>query len=285
MITMLDILAYEFIQRAVVSGVVIALACSTLGLFLVLRRYALFGDALAHVGLSGIAVGIFLNINPTITAYIASILASIGITKVRSATRLHGDTIIAMLLVGSLALAVTLLSISNTLNTNLLSYLFGSILLIGYEDMLIALTASILVIAYVILSRDRLLYITIDEEQARLSGLNVHLINYIFMVLAGIVVVTAIRLVGTLLVSSLIVLPNIAAVMLGKGFKHTLIISPCIAVGAVLFGIVSSYYLDTAASGMIVITNLIITLCVFAYKSIKGERVSIRQIIELSKVN
>lgn len=280
---MLDILAYEFMQRAIISGVVIALACSTLGLFLILRRYALFGDALAHVGLSGIAVGIFLNINPTITAYIASILASIGITKVRSATRLHGDTVIAMLLVGSLAVAVTLLSISNTLNTNLLSYLFGSILLIGYEDMLISLTASILVIAYVILSKDRLLYITIDEEQARLSGLNVHFINYIFIALAGVVVVTAIRLVGTLLVSSLIVLPNITAVMLGKGFRHTLIISPCIAVGAVLIGIVSSYYLDTAASGMIVITNLIITLCVFAYKSIKGEKVSIKQIIGLTK--
>jgi zinc transport system permease protein len=278
---MLDILAYEFMQRAIISGVVIAVACSTLGLFLVLRRYSLFGDVLAHTALSGIAVGIFLNVYPLITALLTSMLASIGITKMKSSTRLSGDTLIAMLLIGSLAVAIVMLSASNGLNVNLLSYLFGSILLIRYEDMIITIIASIAVIAYVTANRDKLLYITMDEEQARLSGLNVQVMNYIFMALASIIVILAIRLVGVLLVSSLIVLPNIAGMMLGKGFRYTLIASPCIAVVAVVTGIVSSYYLNIAASGMIVITNLLITLCILAYKSFKGESIAIRQLIRI----
>jgi zinc transport system permease protein len=278
---MLDILAYEFMQRAIISGVVIAVACSTLGLFLVLRRYSLFGDVLAHTALSGIAVGIFLNVYPLITALLTSMLASIGITKMKSSTRLSGDTLIAMLLIGSLAVAIVMLSASNGLNVNLLSYLFGSILLIRYEDMIVTIIASIAVIAYVTANRDKLLYITMDEEQARLSGLNVQVMNYIFMALASIIVILAIRLVGVLLVSSLIVLPNIAGIMLGKGFRYTLIASPCIAVVAVVTGIVSSYYLNIAASGMIVITNLLITLCILAYKSFKGESIAIRQLIRI----
>jgi zinc transport system permease protein len=278
---MLDILAYEFMQRAIISGVVIAVACSTLGLFLVLRRYSLFGDVLAHTALSGIAVGIFLNVYPLITALLTSMLASIGITKMKSSTRLSGDTLIAMLLIGSLAVAIVMLSASNGLNVNLLSYLFGSILLIRYEDMIVTIIASIAVIAYVTANRDKLLYITMDEEQARLSGLNVQVMNYIFMALASIIVILAIRLVGVLLVSSLIVLPNIAGIVLGKGFRYTLIASPCIAVVAVVTGIVSSYYLNIAASGMIVITNLLITLCILAYKSFKGESIAIRQLIRI----
>jgi zinc transport system permease protein len=278
---MLDILAYEFMQRAIISGVVIAVACSTLGLFLVLRRYSLFGDVLAHTALSGIAVGIFLNVYPLITALLTSMLASIGITKMKSSTRLSGDTLIAMLLIGSLAVAIVMLSASNGLNVNLLSYLFGSILLIRYEDMIVTIIASIAVITYVTANRDKLLYITMDEEQARLSGLNVQVMNYIFMALASIIVILAIRLVGVLLVSSLIVLPNIAGMMLGKGFRYTLIASPCIAVVAVVTGIVSSYYLNIAASGMIVITNLLITLCILAYKSFKGESIAIRQLIRI----
>ncbi len=278
---MLDILTYEFIQRALISGVVIAVACSTLGLFLVLKRYSLFGDVLAHTALSGIAVGIFLNIYPLITALLTSILASIGITKMKSSTRLSGDTLIAMLLVGSLAVAIVMLSASSGLNVNLLSYLFGSILLIRYEDMIVTIIASISVIAYITANRDKLLYITMDEEQARLSGLNVQVMNYIFMVLASIIVILAIRLVGVLLVSSLIVLPNIAGIMLGKGFRYTLIASPCIAVVAVVTGIVSSYYLNIAASGMIVITSLLITLCIFAYKSLRGEGIKIRELIRI----
>jgi zinc transport system permease protein len=278
---MLDILAYEFMQRAIISGVVIAVACSTLGLFLVLRRYSLFGDVLAHTALSGIAVGIFLNVYPLITALLTSMLASIGITKMKSSTRLSGDTLIAMLLIGSLAVAIVMLSASNGLNVNLLSYLFGSILLIRYEDMIVTIIASIAVIAYVTANRDKLLYITMDEEQARLSGLNVQVMNYIFMALTSIIVILAIRLVGVLLVSSLIVLPNIAGMMLGKGFRYTLIASPCIAVVAVVTGIVSSYYLNIAASGMIVITNMLITLCMLAYKSFKEESIAIRQLIRI----
>ena len=267
---MLDILTYGFIQRALLTGVIIGVACSMLGLFLVLRRYSLFGDALAHTALTGIAMGIFLNIYPLLTTLVTSTLASLGIAKLRSSIKIQGDVLIAILLIAGVATAVVLLSISKSMNVSILSYLFGSILLIGSEDVLVVMIAGLMVIASIIAYRDKLLHITIDEDQARISGINVGMMNYLFMVLASIIIIIAIRLVGILLVSSLIVLPNVAAMMLGTGFKRTLLISPCIAVVSVIMGIFISYNLDIAVSGMIVVMNLIIIAGMVMYTKVRS---------------
>ena len=258
----MELFSYIFMQKALLSGIAISIACSMLGLFLVMRRYSLFGDAMAHVALSGIAIGIFLNIYPLWTSLITSIIASLGITKLRRSTRLQGDIVIAVLLITGIAVAVLLISISDGFTTDLFSYLFGSIFLISDEDFIAAIIASIVIIGSLFVLREKLFFIALDEEQAKISGIKVELIDYIFMILASIIVIIAIRLVGILLVSSLIVLPNVASIMLGKGFKDTLLSSIAISVISVTLGIVASYYLDITPSGMIVLVGVVILLAI-----------------------
>ncbi|GIU70605.1 MAG: metal ABC transporter permease [Candidatus Nitrosocaldaceae archaeon] len=274
---MIDILSYLFIQKALMSGIVISIACSMLGLFLVMRRYSLFGDAMAHVALSGIAIGIFLNIYPLWSSLLTSILASLGITKLRKSSRLQGDIIIAVLLITGVASAVLLISASEGFTVDLFSYLFGSIFLISNEDFIAVIIASIGIVSSLIILKDRLLFMALDEEQAKISGINTEVIDYIFMILASIIVIIAIRLVGVLLVSSLIVLPNIASIMLGKGFKDTLLASIGISIASVIIGILASYYLDLAPSGMIVLVGVLALLIIAVNKRVNKIRLTIKQ--------
>ncbi|MCS6768633.1 MAG: metal ABC transporter permease [Candidatus Nitrosocaldus sp.] len=266
---MLDILAYTFMQKALIAGVAIGASCSMLGLFLVLRRYSLFGDALSHVALSGIAIGIFLNVYPLWSAMLTSVASSIGITRLRQSTRIQGDALIAVLLITGVASAVLLISASGGFKVDLFSYLFGSITLMSSEDTLMAVVASIAIIAAVMVLKDRLFYMALDERQARISGVNVTLLNYVFMMMASIMVIVAMRLVGILLVSSLIVLPNVAAMMLGRGFRATLLISSCISVASVIAGIITAYYLNVATSGMIVMICVGVMLSIMAARRFK----------------
>lgn len=270
---MLEIFTYLFIQKALISGIAISIACSMLGLFLVVKRYALFGDAISHITLSGVSIGIFLNIYPLWTSIITSTIASLGIIRLRKSTKLHGDTIISILLLSGVAFAVLFISISNGFTSDLFSYLFGNILLISNEDFITALIASSIIIASILILKDRLYYIAISVEQAKLSGIKVDLIEYIFMILASVIAIVAIRLVGILLVSAIIVLPNAASLMLGKGFKFTMLASIIISVTSVVIGIISSYYLDIAPSSMIVIIGLVTLLGIViknSYISKKG---------------
>ncbi|MEM0364906.1 MAG: metal ABC transporter permease [Candidatus Nitrosocaldus sp.] len=266
---MLEILAYTFMQKALIAGIAIGAACSILGLFLVLRRYSLFGDALAHVALSGVAIGLFFNIYPLWTALLTSVTASLGITRLRQSIRMQGDALIAVLLIFGVAVAVLLISASGGFKVDLFSYLFGSITLISNEDMLTAVVASIAILASVMALKDKLFYMALDERQAKISGLNIALLNYIFMIMASIMVIVAMRLVGILLVSSLIVIPNIAAMMLGRGFKATMLISLCISLTSVIVGIITSYYLNVATSGMIVVVCIGIMASIMLSKHLK----------------
>jgi zinc transport system permease protein len=243
-------------QHALISGAAISLVCSVVGLFLVLRRHSLFGDAMSHVAFGGIAIGLFTKIYPIWTAFIVSVLAAIGITKLREFTKIPADSAIALLLSSGLAVGVVLISLSSGFTLDLYSFLFGSILLISIHDMAtsIALCAAVLIVVSIVYRK--LMYITFDEEQAKVSGLDVGKLNYLFVVLASITVITSIRLVGVLLISSLIVIPNITAMMFGKGFKKTTLISALVGVFSVLSGITISYVLNLAPGGTIVLISI-----------------------------
>jgi zinc transport system permease protein len=189
-------------------------------------------------------------------AFIVSVLAAIGITKLREFTKIPADSAIALLLSSGLAVGVVLISLSNGFTLDLYSFLFGSILLISIHDMVtsIALCAAVLIVMSIVYRK--LMYITFDEEQAKVSGLDVGKLNYLFVVLASITVITSIRLVGVLLISSLIVIPNITAMMFGKGFKKTALISAIVGVFSVLSGITISYVLNLAPGGTIVLISI-----------------------------
>jgi zinc transport system permease protein len=261
-----EIFQFGFIQRALISGIAVAVSCSVIGLFLVLRRQSLYGDAISHVAFGGIAVGLFTNIYPIWTAFAVSILASLGITKLRESTKIPGDSAVAVLLSAGLAIGVVLIGLSGGFSLDLYSFLFGSILLINYNDQLLVVILSFIILATMYKMYKKFIYIAFDEEQAKVSGISVTKLNYLFIVLAGITVITSVRLVGVLLISSLIVIPNITAMMLGKGFNKTLVISIFIAVISVIGGILISYVMNLAPGGTIVIISVGMFLTVICIK-------------------
>ena len=258
-------------QRALLSGVVVAVTCSVVGLFLVLRRQSLFGDALSHAAFGGIAVGLFTSIYPLWTALVISVLAALGITKLRQSTKIPPDAAVAVMLSSGLAMGIVLIGLAGGFNLDLESFLFGSILLISLQDqlMILVLSAVVLVIIYKLYMQ--FIYITFSEDQARVSGINVTRLNYLFIALASLAVISSLRLVGVLLISSLIVIPNITAMMFGKGFKKTALISIIVAVSSVLLGIVVSYITNLAPGGVIVLLTIFIMLGTIGAKSILKE--------------
>ena len=249
----LEALSYTFMQKALVAGIAVGIICSFMGTFLVLRRYSLFGDGIAHVAFGGISVGLFLGVFPLWTAFIVSIFGGLGLQKLRQSTKISGDSAVAVVLVSGLAVGVILVSSSGGFSVDLFSFLFGSILLISNEDTIMILAISAGIITTLTLLQKQFLHLTFNEEQAKLGGLRTTLLNYAFVVLASITVVTSMRLVGILLISALIVIPNITAMMFGKGFKKTVFISMSIAVISVVSGILVSYSFNVAPSGTIVV--------------------------------
>ena len=263
----LEALSYTFMQKALIAGIAVGLICSFMGTFLVLRRYSLFGDGIAHVAFGGISVGLFLGVFPLWTAFIVSIFGGLGLQKLRQSTKISGDAAVAVILVSGLAVGVILVSSSGGFSVDLFSFLFGSILLISNEDTIMILAISAGIIATLVVLQKQFLHLTFNEEQAKLVGLRTTLLNYAFVVLASITVVTSMRLVGILLISALIVLPNITAMMFGKGFKKTVFISMGIAVISVISGILVSYFLNVAPSGTIVVIAVGILVGTLVLKS------------------
>ena len=249
----LEALSYGFMQKALIAGIAVGLICSFMGTFLVLRRYSLFGDGIAHVAFGGISVGLFLGVFPLWTAFIVSIFGGLGLQKLRQSTKISGDSAVAVVLVSGLAVGVILVSSSGGFSVDLFSFLFGSILLISQEDTIMILALSAGIIATLTIMQKQFLHLTFNEEQAKLTGMRTTLLNYAFVVLASITVVTSMRLVGILLISALIVIPNITAMQFGKGFKKTVFISMSISVISVVSGILVSYFLNVAPSGTIVV--------------------------------
>jgi len=264
-----DLIQYGFMQRALISAVAISVICSIVGLFLVLKRHSLFGDALAHVAFGGISLGLFIGVYPLWTAYIVAILSAVGVNKLRESTKIPPDSSIAVLLTSGLAIGVILISISGGFTLNLFSLLFGNILLVSNDDLIMILITDAIVIPVIYIFYKKLVLIIFDENQAKVSGLNVTWINTLFIVLASITIIASIRLVGVLLISSLIVIPNITALMLGKGFKKTVFISCAMSVFSVVFGIVISYYSNLVPSGTIVLTLVSMFLITVIAKNMK----------------
>ena len=264
---MFEILAYDFMQRALLSGATIAVLCSVVGMFLVLRRYSLFGDAIAHSSFGGVALGLLMGVYPLWMAYVVSIVSAVLITKLREKFDISGDAAIAVMLSSGIAVALVIIGLSGGFSIDIFSFLFGSILLVSANDtiLVLALTGSILLV--ILYFFKQILYSTFDEKQALVSGINVSRMNYLIIFMAGLTVVTAIQLVGVLLISALFVIPNIAAMMAGRGFRSTMAISIGISVSSVIVGILLSYMINIAPAGSIVLISILMLGVMLAAKS------------------
>ncbi|MBI4039110.1 metal ABC transporter permease [Candidatus Daviesbacteria bacterium] len=255
---MLEIFQYSFMVRALQAGLIVGLICPLIGIFLVLRRYSLMADTLAHVSLAGVAIGLITKINPFITALITTIISSIAIEKLRETKRVYGESALALFLSGSLALAIVLISLARGFNADLFGYLFGSITTVQASDLGTISILGIAVIGLIVLFYKELVYISFDEETARVSGVPTKFINSLLIILTATTIAISLRIVGVLLISGLMVIPVTAALQLKKGFLTTIIFAEIISLFSVIVGIFASYYLNLAAGGAIVLVTLII---------------------------
>lgn len=251
-----ELLSYEFMQRAYLAGIAVAIVCPLIGVFLVLRRLSLLADGLGHVTFAGLAAGFLLGIYPLFAALIAAVIGAVGIEHIRTRGRLAGDAAIAMFYTAGLAVGVVLISRAGGFNVNVLSYLFGSIAAVAPNDLVTVLVLAAATIVLVALFSKELLYLTFDESSARAAGLPAVAVNTLLAALAAVTTVAAMRIVGLLLVSSLMVLPALTAIRLAGSFRQTLVIAVAAAVAAVLIGLTASFYLDTAPGGTIVLAAL-----------------------------
>ncbi len=263
---MLEIFQYDFMVRSFIAGLIIAIIAPIIGSFLVIRRFSLLSDTLAHVSLVGVAVGFLANINPLITATAVSILAALGMEKLRTQNKTLGETSLALFLSGSLAIATVLIGLAKGFNTNLLSYLFGSIATISLEDTVYMAVAGAVALVIIIIFYKEFLLVSFDEELATAQGLNARLFNNLIVIIAAIVIAVAMRIVGILLVGALMVIPVITATRLGRSFKGTLLISIGLSVFAVITGLFVSFYLDLASGGTIVVISLLLFMASLLYK-------------------
>lgn len=243
-------------HRALISGVAIAILCSVIGLFLVLRRYSLFGDAIAHSSFGGIALGLLAGVYPIWTAYGVSLVSAIIITRVKEKFNISGDASVAVLLSSGIAVGLVIIGISGGFTIDIFSFLFGSILLVSVNDTILILSLTGVILIVILLLYRQILYSTFNEEQAKVSGIPVEKINYLIVFMAGLTVVTSIQLVGVLLISALFVIPNVSAIMYGKGFRQTAIISISFSIFSVVTGILISYILNITPSGTIVLLSI-----------------------------
>ena len=248
-------LQYSFMQNAFIISVLISILCPLIGMFLVLRRYSMIGDTLAHSSLAGVTLGVVIGFNPIISAFAFTTLCGIFIEFLRNYYKKYAELILVIVLSFSVGIAITLMS-SGKIKTNVNTYLFGSILTVSYQDLITVIVLSIIAIAIMLSLYNQLLYMTFDEEGSKIIGIKVKLINYLFSILVAATISVSIRIVGVLVLSSMLSLPVATAMQLKKGFKLTLIYSIIFSMFDIITGLILSYYINTAPGGMIALVSV-----------------------------
>ncbi len=253
-----EIFQYGFMLRALAAGLMIGTIAPTIGVFLVLRRLSLIADTLAHIALAGVALGLLAGLHPALGALVVAVVGAVGIERLRVAGRLYGEAALAIFLSGGLALAVVLIGLGRGFTVDLFSYLFGSITAVQPRDLWVTLGLGLVVLGTVAVLYKELFAITFDEEAARVQGVPVDALNLLMTFLVAVTVVVAMRVVGVLLTSALIVIPAASALRLARSFRSALYIAVVYALIAVFIGVTVSFYLNLAAGGAIVLAAIVL---------------------------
>ncbi|MBS3977454.1 MAG: metal ABC transporter permease [Syntrophomonadaceae bacterium] len=261
-----EIFQYGFMLRAMAAGLVVGAVSPAIGLFLVVKRLSLLGEGLSHAAFTGVAIGWLLGAEPLLTAVLFSALVAVGIEKLRARRAAQGDIALAIMLYASLALGLVIMSRSMGLGTEAMGYLFGSIMTVTSFDLIMMLAIGLFVMGTIALFHKELFAVALDEEAARVSGIPVERLNLLLVVLTAMTVTAAMRVVGTLLVAALLVIPVATALQLNRGFWVSLAYSVGFAIIAVFLGLVISFYLDLPPGGAIVLTAVSLFLSVLAAK-------------------
>ena len=270
------LLNYEFLQNAFFSGMIIGIIAPLLGVFIVVRRLSLIADALSHVTLAGIAGSLYLSqtfpalalLNPIYLGIVASVSGSMLIERLRRLYKHYEELAIPIIMSGGLGISAIFISLASGFNTDLMSYLFGSVSAVSRQDFYVIAAVAVVVFIFLAVFFKELFVLSFDEEYAKASGLPAKWIHLLFMVVVALVIAASMRIVGILLVSSLMTLPVAAAMRLAKGFKEAIIYSIVFGELSVVIGLVSAFYLNLAPGGTIVVTSIVILLIVLLAKKL-----------------
>ena len=265
---------YEFLQNAFFAGAMIGLIAPILGVFLVVRRMSLIADALSHITLSGIAASLFLGkhfsffggLNPLYMGMFFSVGGALLIEQLRTVYTYYKEVAIPIILSAGIGLGVVFISLADGFNNDLFNYLFGSIIAIGRSDLWTIVIITAIVLIVLVLFYKELFFLSFDEEQAIVSGINRKLVQLVFIVMVALVIAASMRIVGILLVSALMTLPVAAAMKIANGFKQMFLYSILFGEIAVVGGLISAYHFDLAPGGMIVMIAVAILLLTVTFK-------------------
>lgn len=274
------LLSYEFLQNAFLSGLIIGVIAPLLGLFIVVRRLALIADALSHVALAGIAGSLYLSqsvlffsaLNPVYLGMATAVGGSLLIERLRGAYKNFEELAIPIILSAGIGFGAIFISLAKGFGSDLVGYLFGSVSAVSRQDLFVIVIIAIVVIAFIRFFYKELFALSFDREYAKVSGVNGKIIQTVFMIIVALVIGASMRIVGILLVSSLMTIPVAAAIQIAKSFKGAMLLSIAIGELSVVIGLFSAYHLDIAPGGTIVITSIVILLGILGWNKLKGKK-------------
>ena len=253
----LNMFSYHFMQRALVVGVLVSLCAALLGVSLVLKRYSMIGDGLSHVGFGALAIASAFNLAPLAVAVPTVVVAAVLLLRLSRSSKVNGDAAIAMISSSALAIGVITVSLTSGMNTEMSSYMFGSVLSLSRSDAVLSVILSIAVLALFVLFYPRIFAVTFDETFSRATGTKTEAYNMLLAVLTAVTVVLGMRMMGALLISSLIIFPALSAMRVCKSFRAVVITAALISVLCFVVGVTVSYFLETPTGASIVVTDLL----------------------------
>lgn len=256
--TFLTMLSYPFLVRALIVGVLVSLCASLLGASLVLKRYSMIGDGLSHVGFAALAVAYAINAAPLSVAIPVCVIAAFFLLRVKESSKIKGDAATALMCSGALAVGVMTVSLTTGMNTDVCNYMFGSILAMSRSDVVLSVILSIAVLILYVFFYNKIFAVTFDEAFSAATGVQTNLYNMVIALLTAITVVLGMRMMGTLLISSLIVFPALTAMRLCRHFKTTILISAVLSISCFLVGLTISYLGSIPTGACIVVTDIVV---------------------------
>lgn len=252
-----------FMQRALLAGLAVGIAAPMIGAFLVQRRMSLFGDGIGHLAFAGVAGGLVLGVWPVWAALGVAAVGAVGIEQLRARSRVSGDLALALFFYSGIAAGVVLIGMAGALNAGILSYLFGSILLVTASEMWVVVGLGVGIVVIILAARRVLTAVVLDEDWARVAGLPVEMMNTLLALLTAVAIVAAMPVVGILLVAAMMVLPVASAQLIARSFRRTLFLSAAIGGISVVLGLTAARLWNLAPSGSIVLVAAAVFLATF----------------------
>ncbi|MFQ9311435.1 MAG: metal ABC transporter permease [Paraclostridium sordellii] len=265
-----EMMSYPFIVRAMIVGILVSLCSSLLGVSLVLKKYSMIGEGLSHVSFGAIAIAVALGVSPLKLSIPIVIIVAFLLLRIKESSKIKGDSAIALISSSSLAIGVISIAITTGMNTDVCNYMFGSILAMSKNDVYLSVVLSIVVIFLFTIYYNKIFAITFDENFTKSTGINVNFYNMVIAILTAITIVLGMRMMGAMLISSLIIFPSIISMKIFKSFKSVVMSSGIVSILSFCIGMTISYKFSTPTGASIVVVNIIIFILSIIVEKIKS---------------